>query len=224
MTSVSGCLAWTARRLLVMVAVIVGLMTVTPPAMASLAGPASTCFSPASTGPVPTGAKAYLGPRAREQPSDATARHTGGQARADQGSPTASTIPRFVTAAEASTSAAGSTLSKLTGTIADSFEGGEYSEVTFGAGQTFSRAEAWSATGPGHFLGLETADTSGEAEQAYNLAKWDNPAQVMRTYGLTQDTTMYFGRVAGGEGYQALIPDEIDPADILQFISARPLP
>jgi hypothetical protein len=45
----------------------------------------------------------------------------------------------------------------------------------------------------------------------------------MRTYSLAQDTTMYFGRVAGGEGYQALIPRAIDPSSVLTWIGTRVL-
>jgi hypothetical protein len=47
---------------------------------------------------------------------------------------------------------------------------------------------------------------ASRAQEAYNIFKWGNPADVQRTYELTQDTLMYYGRVAGGEGYQALIP------------------
>jgi RHS repeat-associated protein len=126
-------------------------------------------------------------------------------------------------AANRATGAAEAGLPKLTGTIAESFAGGEYSTVTFSAGQRFYRAEAWSASKPGRFLGLEGTDTAAGAEQAYNIAKWDNPADVMRTYELTEDVTLYYGRVAGGEGYQALIPSGIDPASILRLVSARPL-
>lgn len=114
-------------------------------------------------------------------------------------------------------------LPKLTGSIAESFAGGQYSSVTFKAGQRFHRAEAWGASKPGRFLGMEGADTAAGAEQAYNIAKWGNPAQVIRSYELTEDVTMYYGRVAGGEGYQAFIPGGIDPAAILRFVSARPL-
>lgn len=67
-------------------------------------------------------------------------------------------------------------------------------------------------------------DISDEAEQAYNLDKWNNLRQVMRIYELNQNLTMYYGEVAGGEGYQALIPRGINPADVLTQIGARALP
>ena len=114
-------------------------------------------------------------------------------------------------------------LPELTGTIAESFEGAAYATKTFKAGTEFYRAEAWSATRPGSFLGTEAVSTSAEAETAYNIAKWGNPAQVMRTYRLTEDVTMYYGRVAGGEGYQSLIPRSVDPSAILRQAGARPL-
>jgi hypothetical protein len=56
------------------------------------------------------------------------------------------------------------------------------------------------------------------------LDKWGDARQVMRVYRLTEDTTMYFGQVAGGESYQALIPAGINPAHILEQIGARALP
>lgn len=48
-------------------------------------------------------------------------------------------------------------------------------------------------------------------------------AEAMRTYELTTDTTMYFGKVAGGEGYQALVPREIVQTAILRQLEARVL-
>jgi hypothetical protein len=114
-------------------------------------------------------------------------------------------------------------LPKLTGSIVESFRNSEYSEVTFKAGTRFVRSEAWNSKGAGAFLGIEGVDSAGEAEQAYNLVKWNNPREVLRTYVLTKDTTMYFGSVARGEGYQALVPEGIVPSSILRLVSARPL-
>jgi len=119
--------------------------------------------------------------------------------------------------------ATGSALPRLTGSIAESFEGGQYSEVTFKAGTQFFRSEAWGATKPGSFLGTESISTRSEAEAAYNVVTWGNPREVTRTYELMEDTTMYYGRVAGGEGYQALIPRGIDPSSILRWVGSRVL-
>ncbi len=119
--------------------------------------------------------------------------------------------------------AGASALPRLTGTIAESFEGGTYTTRTFKAGTEFYRAEGWGASAPGHFLGMEAVSTRAEAEAAYNIAIWGNPSEVMRTYRLTKDITMYYGRVAGGDGYQALIPRSEDPSAILRQTGARDL-
>jgi hypothetical protein len=50
-----------------------------------------------------------------------------------------------------------------------------------------------------------------------------NPAHVMRRDELTQDVTLYYGEVAGGQGYQALIPRGIDPESVLRLRGMRPV-
>ncbi|QWC84619.1 hypothetical protein KLP28_13745 [Nocardioidaceae bacterium] len=114
-------------------------------------------------------------------------------------------------------------LPDLEGTIRDSFRGGSYEVRHFPAGTEFYRAEGWADSKPGSFLGLESADNHIEAEQAYNIAMWDNPIEVQRRYVLTEGQDMYYGSVAGGEGYQALIPRDVDPSSILQQTGAKPL-
>lgn len=119
--------------------------------------------------------------------------------------------------------AGASALPTLMGSNAESFEGGAYATRTFKAGTEFSRAEAWGASAPGRFLGTEAVSTRAEAEPADNIVKWGNPSEVMRRYRLTEDATMYNGRVAGGEGYQALIPRGVDPGAVLRQVDARAL-
>ena len=101
----------------------------------------------------------------------------------------------FTTAARSgaasSSAGAGEALPKLTGSIADSFTDGEYSTVTFGHRSDVLESRGVERDRPGHFLGLENVDTTAEAEQAYNIARWENPANVVRTYRLTQDTPMF---------------------------------
>jgi hypothetical protein len=121
------------------------------------------------------------------------------------------------------TTVADGVLPKLKGTVAEAFAGGEYTEQTFHAGDLFYRSEAWDASRPGQWLGLESVDNAAEAEQAYNLDIWKNPKEVLRTYRLTEDVTMYYGRVAGADGYQALIPDNLSADSVLQLVSERPL-
>ncbi|MEI2808947.1 MAG: hypothetical protein V9F00_01665 [Nocardioides sp.] len=130
---------------------------------------------------------------------------------------------RVVPGMRCATEAGASALPRLTGSIAESFEGGVYARRTFKAGSMFYRAEGWGASAPGRFLGTEAVSTRAEAGAADNIAKWGNPTQVMRTYRLTEDVTMYYGRVAGGEGYQALVPRGVDLGTVLRQVGARPL-
>jgi hypothetical protein len=68
-----------------------------------------------------------------------------------------------------------------------------------------------SAKGPGRFLGLHRAATRSDAESLFNIARWGNSAEGLRTYELTRDLTIYYGRVAGGSGRQGLIPSGVNP-------------
>lgn len=119
--------------------------------------------------------------------------------------------------------AAETVLPKLTGSIAESFEGGAYTTQTFKAGTTFYRAEG-SGQGIGSFLGLSKPTTAADAEKLFNIAKWGNNADVVTTYRLTQDTTMYVGDVAGGAGRQALLPRGASPGSLFQQLGQEPLP
>lgn len=94
---------------------------------------------------------------------------------------------------------------------------------TFKAGTVFYRAEN-ADQGVGSFLGLVKPGSGSDAEALYNLSKYGNRAQVVTTYILTKDTTMYVGDVAGGSGQQALLPAEVKPADVLQRIDQEALP
>jgi hypothetical protein len=93
----------------------------------------------------------------------------------------------------------------------------------FKAGQTFYRSEAKAATGPGRFVGTRDVATRKGAESQYNLVKWDNPREVLREYRLKQDMSLPYGQVAGGKGFQALLPRGVDPADLLEFVRGHPL-
>ena len=128
-------------------------------------------------------------------------------------------VRRSDVAAEGATAA----LPRLTGTIADSFEGGAYTTQTFKAGTTFYRAEG-SGQGIGSFFGMVKPGSAAEAEKLFNIAKWGNNADVVSTYRLTSDTTMYMGRVAGGEGMQALVPRGSDLGSLFKMLGQEPLP
>lgn len=58
----------------------------------------------------------------------------------------------------------------------------------------------------------------------YNLAKWGNPAQTIRTYRLKVDSTFYFGDVAGGAGQQALVPRGLNLSDLFDVVDEAALP
>lgn len=144
---------------------------------------------------------------------DAAAQHS--SASGDEHGPAAPVIRASARAAKVSSGdpfrpasnfvAAETALPKLTGSFADSFAGGTYTTQTFKAGTTFYRAEG-ADQGIGSFFGLTKPSTAADAEKMYNLEKWNNSADVVSTYRLTQDTTMYVGDVAGGTGQQALLP------------------
>jgi hypothetical protein len=119
--------------------------------------------------------------------------------------------------------AADTALPKLSGSIADSFAGGSYTTQTFKAGTTFYRAES-TGQGAGSFFGVAKPGTAADAEKMYNIAKWGNKAEVVTSYRLTQDTTMYFGDVAGGSGQQALLPRGTSPGRVFQQVGQEPLP
>jgi hypothetical protein len=96
-------------------------------------------------------------------------------------------------------------LPPLTGTIAESFEGGVYWTHQFKAGTKLYRAEG-AEQGIGSFFGRAMPASAAEAEDLYNIAKWGNPADVVGTYVLKADATLYVGRVKGGQGIQVLVP------------------
>jgi len=45
----------------------------------------------------------------------------------------------------------------------------------------------------------------------------------LRTYEVTEDVTVYYGKVAGGKGYQVLFPRDVDPTDVLTAVGEWPL-
>jgi len=76
---------------------------------------------------------------------------------------------------------------------------------------------------PGSWFGTRRTATQAGTDSMYQIGKWNNPNKVLRTYELTQDVTVYYGRVKGGTGYQALFPKEVNPGDVLKFIEEAPL-
>ena len=116
-------------------------------------------------------------------------------------------------------------LDPLTGSYDEAFEGAVRTR-TFKAGDRVYRSPSV-GTGPG---GLESAGKPGPwfstrrtvtkvgTESQSNVVKWGNPLQEIRTYEFTKDVTVYYGRVAGGKGYQLLLPRDVPAADVLKFV------
>jgi Flp pilus assembly pilin Flp len=117
-----------------------------------------------------------------------------------------------------------SSLPALTGSVRSAFRGGRYEVITLPKGTVIHRAEARAASGPGAWLGRELPGSADEAEAMYNLAKWNNPREVVRSYELAEDITVYAGRVEGGTGYQYLLPRDVPPNVILRQVRERDLP
>lgn len=116
-------------------------------------------------------------------------------------------------------------LPKLSGTIKDAFTDGEYSLRTFKKGDIVYRSPVAGelADSPRSWFGTRRTVTKEGTESLYNLQKWGNPIENVRTYELTTDVTVYYGKVAGGNGYQLLFPRDINPGSFLEFIMEAPL-
>jgi hypothetical protein len=109
-------------------------------------------------------------------------------------------------------------LPRLSGTIADAFKNGEYVERTLKPGELLYRAEAAAASAPGRWFGTQLTQSAARAERWWNVAKWGNPLEVVRTYEVTQEMTVYYGAVAGGNGTQILFPFSVEAGQIGQFV------
>jgi hypothetical protein len=109
-------------------------------------------------------------------------------------------------------------LPELQGSERDAFTNGAYEVRTEQAGTRYYRSEAAGAKFPGGWLGEEPALTKGGAEALYNVAKWDNPLEVMREYRLRHDLTVYAGKVDGGTGQQVLVPPDIPREHLLELL------
>jgi len=126
--------------------------------------------------------------------------------------------PRLITAITASACADGncvneisfvrSTLPKLRGSFAEAFEGTPVIK-TLKPGTLLYRSEALEAKGPGPWFGTQLTQSAARADRWWNIGIWGNPMEVVRTYRVVQEVTVYYGRVAGGRGTQILFPRDI---------------
>lgn len=109
-------------------------------------------------------------------------------------------------------------LPKLTGSYRAAFDG-PVELRTFKAGDPVYRSpslrEPWNKPGP-WFTTRETTTSVG-TESTSNIKKWGNPVTRLRTYEFNQDVTVYYGKVKGGTGYQALFPQNVDTSAVLNY-------
>jgi hypothetical protein len=76
---------------------------------------------------------------------------------------------------------------------------------------------------PGPWFSTRRTATNVGTESQSDVKKWSNPREELRTYEFTEDVTVYYGPVAGGKGYQILMPRGVDPADVLKHLESVPL-
>ena len=78
------------------------------------------------------------------------------------------------------------------------------------------------ADSPRRWFGTRKTVTRAGTESQYRLEEYGERT-VMRTYEILEDIEVYYGKVAGGKGYQVYISDNIDPSTVLKFIGEIPL-
>jgi len=117
------------------------------------------------------------------------------------------------------------TLPPLPEKFANEFEG-PVRIRTFKAGEEIHRSP-WTPretkTEPGSWFGTRKTLTVKGTNSQYQINKWGNPSEVMRTYKFKRDVTVYYGKVKGGTGYQALFPADVNPSSVLKYVDEVPL-
>jgi hypothetical protein len=76
---------------------------------------------------------------------------------------------------------------------------------------------------PGSWFQTRRTATAVGTESQSNIRKWGNPVDRLREYKFTKRITVYYGKVAGGKGYQVLFPKGMDPRDFLDYQGEVPL-
>ena len=96
------------------------------------------------------------------------------------------------------------TLPKLSPSEVTSFEDNAYDAVTVRKGDMFPRTMDDGRAGG--FYGTTGAADAADAERLSNTAMWGNNSGMKGTFRFKEDTTVYVGKVRGGEGQQILVP------------------
>jgi RHS repeat-associated protein len=76
---------------------------------------------------------------------------------------------------------------------------------------------------PRGWFGTRRSVTKAGTESLSNIQKWGNPLQVIREYEVTREVTVYYGKVAGGRGYQVMFPKGVDAGKCLSLVGESPL-
>ncbi len=111
----------------------------------------------------------------------------------------------------------------LSSSAAASFEGGIYTKGFTSDNLLVYRVEGGFGSGPfGRFFGFVKPSNAADAEALYNISKYGNEMTSVVTYRVPPGTKLFVGKVAGGAGDQAFIPEPIE--SLLQVVSREPLP
>lgn len=102
---------------------------------------------------------------------------------------------------------------------------GEVQLKTYSPGERLYRSRVFNETqnNPGRWFGTRQTTTVHGTDSMYQINKVDNPIEILRTYEFKVPVTVYHGRVKGGTGYQAYIPDDITTSEVLKFIDEKTL-
>ena len=118
-----------------------------------------------------------------------------------------------------------SKLPPLTGTYAKAFDG-PIETITLKKGDIVYRSPQIPrelAHEPRRWYGLVDVRTRRQNDALYNHVKWDNPNLLTRRYVVLQDFSVHSGKVAGGNGFQVRVPNNVDPKDVLEYVGTRRL-
>jgi RHS repeat-associated protein len=113
-----------------------------------------------------------------------------------------------------------SSLPPLATSRAEAFEGAVRIR-TLKAGESLYRSPQLpqeTPEAPGSWFSTRRTSTRAGTESQLNGEQWGNPLEELWTYRVKTDVTVYYGKVAGGTGYQVLFPRDVDPGDILDFV------
>lgn len=70
---------------------------------------------------------------------------------------------------------------------------------------------------PKRWFGMAELKTKRANDAFYQSNKFGNSNEIVRKYEFKHDTTVYYGQVKGGTGYQVYIPNHIDPEEVLKW-------